>query len=96
MAEKKISAEELVSRMEQTRELPDSYLDGVAGGVIDPMAQSMILSAISMARDGGISLEDALALLPDLYDQLAANPAYKRYAEKTNLEEVTAFVKANW
>lgn len=96
MADKKISLDDLIGEAGQAAELSNEALEQIVGGLIDPTAQSMILNAVVLFKKGGGTLSDLLKQLPEFYDKLATDPLYKRYAAQTNLEEVTAFVKASW
>ena len=96
MADKKLSLEALLTGVEGALELSDTELEGIAGGVIGPTAQTLLLGAIDKYKNGGTTLDEALEALPGLFDQLSANPLYKKFISQTNLEEVTEFVKNNW
>ena len=88
--------EDGLGNMVDIHELTDEDLEGVAGGVLSPLAQNLLRSNITKYKNDGVTLDEALAALPGLFDSLSTNPAYKSLVAQTNLEEVTAFVKENW
>lgn len=88
--------EEYLGGIAGSFELSDSDLEGVVGGDIGPAAQSLLLGAISKYKGDEVTLDQALAALPGLYDQLKNNPLFKGYLADTNLGEITEFVKDNW
>ena len=96
MAHIDASMEEYLSGTAGSFELSDSDLEGVVGGEIGPAAQSLLLGAISKYKGDNVSLDQALAALPGLYDQLKDNPLFKGYLADTNLAEITEFVQQNW
>jgi len=96
MAHIDASMEEYLSGIAGSFELSDSDLEGVVGGTIGPAAQGLLLGAISKYKGDQVPLDQALAALPGLYDQLKDNPLFKGYIAETDLAEITEFVKDNW
>ena len=56
----------------------------------------MLSTAIASFKADGVTLDEAIAAIPDLYVMLMEDEKYKKYLEQSNVEEITEYVKTHW
>lgn len=93
---RKDKLDELLTDVDESLPLSVESLEGVAGGKIGIAAGLMLSTAIASFKADGVTLDEAIAAIPDLYVMLMEDEKYKKYLEQSNVEEITEYVKTHW